>query len=130
MTDNRYRLAWLSARRRASFAAKAFYAEASAARELESAMTEMKPASVDDSGVSIYYCETSGEVEQYPGGGFDVCCERGPEGHVPLTQAAIDAIKAEVKDDVIAIINAEVDHSRCAKRACQGIEQLFGRADS
>lgn len=31
----RYRLAWLSARRRASFASKAFFAEARAARELE-----------------------------------------------------------------------------------------------
>ena len=35
--SDRYRLAWLSARRRASFAQKAFYAEARAARELEAA---------------------------------------------------------------------------------------------
>lgn len=44
--STRYRLAWLSARRRASFAQKAFYAEARAARELEDAVREMKPAPV------------------------------------------------------------------------------------
>jgi len=44
MNDNRYRLAWLSARRRALMAAKAFYAEASAARDLEAAVAEMQPA--------------------------------------------------------------------------------------
>lgn len=45
MTNNRYRLAWLSARRRAALASKAFFAEASAARELEAAVVEMQPAS-------------------------------------------------------------------------------------
>jgi len=45
-SNDRYRLAWLSARRRASFAAKAFYAEASATRELEAAVVDMKPAPV------------------------------------------------------------------------------------
>ena len=44
--STRYRLAWLSARRRASFAQKAFHAEARAARELEDAVREMKPAPV------------------------------------------------------------------------------------
>lgn len=32
---------------------------------------------------AIYYCPTSGEWEQTPGGGFDVCCD-APDRHVPL----------------------------------------------
>jgi hypothetical protein len=43
-------------------------------------------------------------------------------------QAALPLLEAAIKADVVAVINAEVDHSRCAKRACQGVEQLLGGA--
>jgi len=41
---------------------------------------------------SLYYCATSGEIEQYPGGGFDVCCELGPAGHEPISEIAFRAV--------------------------------------
>lgn len=36
---------------------------------------------------SVYYCPTAGELEQQPGGGFDVCCD-APERHVTREQLA------------------------------------------
>jgi hypothetical protein len=33
----------------------------------------------------VYYCPTSGEMEMYPGGGFDVCCA-APELHRPTAR--------------------------------------------
>lgn len=46
-TPTRYRLAWLSARRRARYASKAFFAEAAAARELEGATPAIDREALD-----------------------------------------------------------------------------------
>jgi hypothetical protein len=35
----------------------------------------------------VYYCPTVGEVEQYPDGGFDMCCA-APDRHVTREQIA------------------------------------------
>lgn len=40
----------------------------------------------------LYYCPTAQEIEQRPGGGFDVCCD-APEKHEPLSPAALEAAR-------------------------------------
>jgi len=46
----------------------------------------------------LYYCATSDEIEQYPGGGFDVCCELGPAGHEPISEIAFRAVRKQVAE--------------------------------
>ena len=49
----------------------------------------------------LYYCETTGSIEQFPRGGFDVCCERGPEGHEPISWDVYRAIRAEAVEEIV-----------------------------
>lgn len=52
----------------------------------------------------LYYCATSDEIEQYPGGGFDVCCELGPAAHEPISEVAFCAVWKQATSEVAAAI--------------------------
>lgn len=52
----------------------------------------------------LYYCATSDEIEQYPGGGFDVCCELGPAGHEPISEIAYRAVRKQAAEEIAQAI--------------------------
>ena len=64
----------------------------------------------EGSGVSqLYYCERSGELEIHPGGGFDVCCDKGPSGHEPIPGFAYSAIRHQVAEEIASAIEDKGD---------------------
>lgn len=63
------------------------------AEDTRTRMVEAAGKIVEREGLaSMYFCPSAGEIEQHPGGGFDVCCE-APERHEPITPAALAAAK-------------------------------------
>lgn len=56
----------------------------------------------------LYYCPAAGEVEQHPGGGFDVCCDRVAQ-HQPLTEAAVLAVWKLAAESIAAAITTAGD---------------------
>jgi hypothetical protein len=55
-------------------------------------MVEAAGRALERETPSLYYCPISGEIEQQPGGGFDVCCEASL-CHEPISPAAVAAAK-------------------------------------
>lgn len=47
----------------------------------------------------IYFCPVAGEMEQRPGGGFDVCCNK-PFLHEPVLPAAYAAIRRDMAEEI------------------------------
>lgn len=88
-SPHRYRLAWLSARRRALYASKAFFAEARAARELEGAT----PAIDRESLVALMNAHP---IEAF--NGSQVVCECN------LTWVTNAEYRAHLADAVLALI--------------------------
>lgn len=56
----------------------------------------------------VYYCPTAREIEQQPGGGFDVCCH-APELHEPILAGAYAAIRQQVAEEIASAITQAGD---------------------
>jgi len=102
-TPTRYRLAWLSARRRARYASKAFFAEAAAARELEGATPAIDRdqiiAVLDSWGVVSR--DTKVDLAAYHGNIADSILSLG--GATPVADNGLRGALERICDDYIAI---------------------------
>lgn len=74
------------------------------AEDTRERMVEAAAAVVERDGLaSLYYCPAGDEIEQHPGGGFDICCDRLSE-HQPITPQALAAARREVSEEIAKAI--------------------------
>lgn len=56
---------------------------------------------------SLYYCPAGDEIEQHPGGGFDICCD-ALDRHEPISPQALAAARREVAEEIAVAIEGQL----------------------
>lgn len=74
----------------------------------------------------LYWCPTAREIEQQPGGGFDVCCH-APEMHEPVLAAVYAAIRQQVAEEIATRADGIAENYQATAVAHRDLSHEHGR---